>query len=118
MFDAYLLREPDDQNAAVSRASILFWAGKNEEAAEAAEQLRIGDDLGGLALFNLAVLFWRLEKPQLFLSLLRRAINNGYRVIEQVRNLVTEIKINPDQSRELQLILKEFDELIQREKGA
>ncbi|HET6401825.1 MAG TPA: TIR domain-containing protein [Candidatus Kapabacteria bacterium] len=114
VFDRYLLREPEDHQSAVSRAFILLWAGKKEEAAEAAANLLARSELSGVSLYDLGCLFGDLDKPELFVSLFRKAIKNGYREIEQTRNLVNDIT-NPALRRELQLALDELEKVIQQE---
>jgi TolB-like protein len=117
VFVRYLLREPGDQHAALSLAFVLLWAGKKEEAAEAAAHLLDRDDLGGQALHRLGCLFNDLDKPQIFVSLQRKAIGNGYRDIEATRNLLQDIT-DADCQRELQLAINELEEIIAQERIA
>jgi TolB-like protein len=117
VFDRYLLIEPGDQNAAVSRAFILLWVGRKEEATQAADLLRERDDLTGPALHNLGALYAKLDQPRLYLILLRKAIDRGYREIEQTRN--SQFEINDQEiQREFQIILHKLEELVEREKKA
>jgi TolB-like protein/Tfp pilus assembly protein PilF len=116
VFDRYLIREPQDDNAALSRAFVLLWAGMKEEAAQAASLLLKRDDLSGNILYNLGCLFENLGKPELFIALLRKAIDHGYRELEQTRNVDIANK-TPEFKAEFNTILNELEELIEHEKN-
>ncbi len=64
VFDRYLIREPEDQFATVSRAFVLLWAGKKESALEAATLLLKRNDLSGQAIYNLGCLFNDLDQQK------------------------------------------------------
>lgn len=116
VFERYLLREPGDSNAAVSKGFVLHWAGRNAEAMEMADQLFSADNLGGQVKYRLGTLYQILGKPQLYLALLREAIGSGYRELEQTRQFFeTE---NPALKREFQTIITELEETIEREKSS
>ena len=117
VFDRYLLREPDDLNAVVTRGFVLFWAGRKEESAETAVRLLDRDDLSGQALYHLGCLYERIGKPELYLTLLRKAIAHGYREIEQTHNHAFESKDSACEV-EFKTILKELEELIELEAAA
>ncbi|HET6401826.1 MAG TPA: TIR domain-containing protein [Candidatus Kapabacteria bacterium] len=116
VFERYLLREPDDLNAMVTKGFVLHWAGRNVEAAEIADRLFDRDDLSGQALYHLGNLYDYLGKPELYILLLRKAIKHGYREIEGMRNAKFDDKY-PALESEFKEILKEFEELIEREKN-
>ncbi len=116
VFDRYLLREPEDRSAMVSRAFVLLWAGKREEATEAADQLFALEDLGGYALYTLGCLYDNLGKPQLYITLLRKAIDHGYREIDQTRKYVFVTK-DSQCERELNTHIRELEDLAEQEKA-
>jgi adenylate cyclase len=116
VFNRHLLREPADYQAAVSRCYVLLWAGKKDEADQAAAHLLYRNDLTGIALYNLGFLYGLLGKVGLYLTLFRKAIAHGYREIGQTRN----VTFNPDEAPyelEFRKIQGELDQLIEREKG-
>lgn len=114
VYDRYLLHEPSDQHALVSRAQVLLWAGKKEEAVEAASHLLDKDDLDGQALFKFGVLYSNLDKPEVYITLLRKAIDCGYREIEQTRNHRFETKDSAYEA-EFKKIIRELEEIIRSE---
>jgi adenylate cyclase len=115
VFDRHILREPEDQNAAVSRGFVLLWAGKNEEAAISAAQLLEREDISGQALYNLGCLYDSLGKPDVYITLLRKAITQGYREIENTRHYQFQTE-DLEVEKERQALLRELEELIEREK--
>ncbi len=116
VLERYLLREPDDVNAIVTKGFVLHWAGRNAEAGEIADRLFDQIDLGAQVQSRLGSLYQTLGKPELYLCLLREAIKNGYRGIEQTRKTFeTE---DPALAREFQAIISELEELIEREKSS
>jgi len=116
VFDTYLLHEPADQNAAVSRAFVLWWAEQKEAALQAAEELFVGGKLSGNAVYNLGCLYSELGYPDRYLLLLRTAIDRGYREFEQTKNFEFETKeLAAQYEPEFQSLLKEMTELIERE---
>ena len=92
VFERYLDRQPKDSTINVRYAFVLFWAGKQTEASELAESLLDQKELGGYALYNLGCLFDELGNPERFIHLLKKAIQKGYREIEQTRNYVFTTK--------------------------
>jgi TolB-like protein/lipoprotein NlpI len=117
IFDRYMLREPEDSNAALLYCYVLLWAGRKEVAAEAAARLYERSDLSGHAIYNLGFLYSQLGKPKLYISLVRKAIASGYREIEQTRN-ATFLPEESVYEEEFKAILKELEELIEREKNS
>jgi TolB-like protein len=116
VFDRYLIREPHDLNAVVTKGWVLHWAGRNAEATEIADRLFDRDDLSGQALYHLGTLYEDLGKPELYLTLLRKAVQRGYREIEGMRNRSFDTE-DPAFVREFKTILKELEEIIEREKN-
>ncbi len=114
VFERYLLREPKDLNATIEKGFILQWAGRDAEASEIADLLFDRDDLSGQTLYQLGSLYNQLGKPELNLTLLRKAIKHGYREIEGMRNATFESKDSMLES-EFKSILNELEELIERE---
>jgi adenylate cyclase len=115
VFDQYLLREPEDNNAAVSRGFVISWEGNNEEAEETAIHLldRM-DELSGQVLYSLGCLFETLGKPESYVKLIREAINRGYRDIEQLRNHMI-ITTNDKCHQQFEIVIAELEELIKIE---
>jgi adenylate cyclase len=113
VFERHLLREPKDQGAAVSRAFVLLWAGKEKEATEVAMTLLDCADLEDRALFNLGCLFQNLGNPQMFISLFRKAITQGFRDIGIARN--QKLPGDSDIAKEFLVVLNELDEIIKQE---
>ena len=114
IFERYLSREPEDQSVLVSRAFVLFWAGRMQDAEEAAALLLARDDLSGQALYNLGCLFSSLDNQQTFVALFRKAIDRGFRSIEKARSNMLEIN-EPDYRLEFQNLLSELETIIERE---
>ena len=85
IFERHIKMEPYDSTAAVQYAFVLLWAGRMEEAASKANRLLSRDDLSGASLFNLGCLFDWLGNPHRFLSLFRKAIDNGYQIIKETQ---------------------------------
>ncbi|HEY3876436.1 MAG TPA: TIR domain-containing protein [Candidatus Kapabacteria bacterium] len=113
LYDRYLLQEPTDFNAAVSRSLVLFWSGRNAESAEAADKLKERDDLSGYSLYMLGLVFNKLGKPQLFLDLLHRAIDHGYREIGATRSSFRSE--DPELQEQFEQAIQRLDALIEAE---
>ncbi|HET6401828.1 MAG TPA: hypothetical protein VFH95_10555, partial [Candidatus Kapabacteria bacterium] len=114
VFARYLLREPGDQSALVSRAFVLFWADRIQEAEDAAALLLARDDLSGQALYNLGCLFSSAGNQQTFVALFRKAIDRGFRSIEEARSNEVDIQ-EPNYRLEFQQLLSELETIIERE---
>ncbi len=115
VFDRYLQREPDDLNAMVTKGFVLHWADRNVEAAEIADRLFDRNDLSGQTLYHLGNLYEYLGKPELYITLLRKAIAHGYREIEGMRNATFLTEESKSFEPEFKVILKELEAIIERE---
>ena len=114
VFDRHLLREPRDRSAAVSRVWVLHWAAKDTEAKRTGLSILEGDDLDGRALLSLGILFEEMGEPQLFLTLIQKAIERGFRDIRELRSVEIARKY-PAFEQEYQAILSGLEEIIARE---
>jgi adenylate cyclase len=116
VFKQHLLRYPEDHSAMLHYAFILLWAGRPDDASDLAGQLIFLNNLGGHALYNLGCLYDCLGKPDLYISLLTKAIEHGYREIEQTRNYTFTTK-DPECERQLRKIIEELEEVVLQEGG-
>jgi len=115
VFERYLQREPGDINALVEQGTVLHWAGRDTEAGLMADRLFDRDDLSGQTLYQLGTLYEQLGKPKLYLTLIRKAIEHGYREIEGMRNATFETEESKLFEPEFKVILKELEAIIERE---
>ncbi len=115
--DRYLLREPLDDNARVSRALILIWNGHDSEAEIAANALLQNAGLNGNTLYNLGIVFDHLGKPDIRINLFRLSIERGYREIElaKTQNLHTKV---PEHELEFAALVSELERIVAEEKLA
>jgi len=114
VFKHHLLRYPEDHTAILHYALVLLWSGRLDEASELADKLILLDNLGGHALYNLGCLYDCLGKPELYISLLKKAVKQGYREIEQTRNYTFTTK-DLECEQQLKEILKSLEELVRQE---
>jgi tetratricopeptide (TPR) repeat protein len=105
-------RYPDNHNIAINLAYTYLWAGDRDRSLQIAEQLTQAEGIGGLGLMNLASLYDDLGYTDKCIVLLRRAIDKGYRHIEQIANF----KLNDSSFQlELEKVIGELREVIERE---
>ncbi len=114
VFERYVRREPEDLDAALLYAFVLWWAGRELEAQHAARQILARENLSGKILFDLGYLFYFLNEKNMFLPLIQRAIESGYREIETLRNAVHEIS-EPHLRNEIIRLLDELEQTINQE---
>jgi TolB-like protein len=114
IFERYLAMKPLDQTAVVHFTFVLFWAGKIEQAYSLSNELAIRSDLGGHALYNLGCLFDEFGKPHRYIELLQKAIEKGYREIEQTRNYKFTTR-DSECEKELRKIVSELEATIAEE---
>jgi len=113
VFDKHIAREPLDQNVIVSRGYVLLWAGRTNEAMLTANTLLERNDLGANSLYNLGRLFDKLGKPDLFVVLLKKAIEHGYRETDQAFNSVEDESIRDEYEK----VIQGLKEILEKEKG-
>ena len=111
IFDRYLLREPEAYNAAVSRGHVLIWAGRVEEAEVAASRLLENDSLDGQTLHSLGELYDSLGKSKTAIPLWRKAIDRGFRNIEQIRKYAL-LTTDPESERECKELIQDLERLV------
>ncbi len=113
LFDQHLLQYPKDLTADVERAYLLLWAGDRNAAREAVDRISANDHLSGVTLYTLGHLYKKLGSPELYIAFLRKAIDRGYREIEQTRQHFLE---DPALQQEFEALVREMQERIDLEK--
>ncbi len=104
VFEEFVTRDSENASAWCQRALALLWAGKTEAAATAADELSQRPDLPAAILYRLGLLYQKLGKPELYLCCLRRAIEKGYRELEETKQQRHVLK-DP-------ILIEEFDQLL------
>ena len=89
-FERHLKLHPDDEAMRVWYASLLYYAGRTEEAYAAAMKLTSLKD--GVSLFNTAGLFGMLGERAESLRTFRKAMEAGYRNIRHLMEFLTDEK--------------------------
>jgi len=89
-FEKQLKLFPDDENKRVHHALLLHFADKDEEAKAAARKL--GDLKDGLSLYNTAFLQNELQDYEAALITFARAIEAGYRDIQDLKSFLEDDK--------------------------
>jgi TolB-like protein len=85
--ERYLKLHPDDEGRRVWHASLLLCSGKINDAREAAKKLT--DLKQGVSLQNAAILFAKLGEKEEALSIFRKAIETGYKNIQNMNAFLT-----------------------------
>jgi hypothetical protein len=67
-----------------------------------------------MALFNLGGLYDRLGKPEINLELVKKSVDKGFRDIDAFRGSTFE---NPSHTQQMELLIRELEELIANEKA-
>ncbi len=88
LFERHLKLFPDDEARRVCHALLLHWAGRDDDAKEAARRLENLRD--GFALYNTACLQNMLENYEVGLKTFRKAIEAGFRDIRLLKGFLTD----------------------------
>ncbi len=115
IFDRHIAMEPTDVRAVIERAFVLRWAGNREEAFRVADRLRERDNLDPQVLYELACLYSNLGAQTTIVSILRRAIDGGYRNTVEVQNLSLELSLESEVRNEIETLLRDLENLIKTE---
>jgi TolB-like protein len=86
--ERHLKLHPDDEAMSVSRALLLHWSGRTDDAYAAAMKLTNLKD--GASLFNTACLFGKLGDRPEALRTFRKAIEAGFRSISHLKEFLTD----------------------------
>ncbi|HZK77181.1 MAG TPA: tetratricopeptide repeat protein, partial [Candidatus Kapabacteria bacterium] len=113
-FDRYLFRTTENHNATLHYAFVQFWAGNFTKASNLASKLLESDSLSGQSLYNLGCLYDCLGKPEVSILLFERALECGYREIEQTRNYVFTTK-NEECEQAFRKIVARLEAIIEEE---
>ena len=87
-YERYLKLHPDDENNRASRAHLLLWSGRIEEAHAAA--MKLSNLRDGMSLYNTACLFDDLGDYPAALRTFRKAIEVGYRNMRFLKTFLTD----------------------------
>ncbi len=85
IYERYVRLTPDDYNARVQLATILGYCGRSADSVAEADRFSAIESLDGVTCYNLACLYLNANMPDRGMSLLRRAVRNGFHNIESIR---------------------------------
>lgn len=97
LYRKHLKLFPDDENMRVKCASLLYFAGRDEEAKDAVQ--RLGDLRDGGALYNTACLHCELGDYALGLRVFRKALDAGYRNVKRIKSFLSEKEVDDAELR-------------------
>ncbi len=108
LFERHVRLTPDDYHARVHLATILGYCGRTADSVAEADRLSAIESLDGIACYNLACLYLNRNMSERGMTLLRRAVQKGFRAIEVFRR-------DPDLAPlrgtpEFEELMKELDE--------
>lgn len=109
-YEKHVRFNPDDVNAQVQLAMVLYFAARPEEAKLKADELVLEKTIDGNALYNLTCLYLKLTDTSRALATLRRSIEAGFTDIKLFRT-------DPDlallrESPEFEVLMGELEEKI------
>ncbi len=85
IFERHVRLTPDDYNARVQLANILGFCGRPADSIAEADKLSAIESIDGNPCYNLACLYLNANLPERGMSLLRRAVQKGFRSMETFR---------------------------------
>jgi adenylate cyclase len=109
-YERHLKLHPDDEFASINRAFLLHFAGRDEDAREAARSLSNIRD--GVSLFNIAILQGTLKDYESALRTSRKAIEAGFRDIQHLNAFLNDeddigkLKGTPEHEEVMQMVEK------------
>lgn len=112
LFQKQILHFPDNIHLQLNYAYVLICAKKSEEALSQLEDLLRHSNLDGFTLYNIGAFYDELGYPDKNIELFNRAIENGYRDIDNMRNYVIRDQTYQPQVNEL---VTELEEIIRTE---
>ncbi len=108
IFARYTRLNPDDYYTRAQFGNILSISGKRSDALYAADELSAVESLEGGALYNLACLYLHCNAPIRGMEHLRRAVQKGFRDIDEFRR---DPDLDPLRGTpEFEELMKELDE--------
>ncbi len=112
IFEKEVLQNPHSSHLKMMLAHIYFWADHSEKALSEVDQLIARSDLDGFVLFNIGGLYGLMGNHAMNITLIKRAVENGFRGIEVLRNFKLQ---DPEHNDELEHILRMVEEKIKEE---
>ncbi len=85
IYERHVRLAPDDYHARVHLAHILRYCGRTADSVAEADRLSAVESLDGGPCYNLACLYLNANLPDRGMSLLRRAVQKGFRNLEDFR---------------------------------
>ncbi len=112
-FEKELKKDPSSIQLRMMLAYAYHWSGNSEMAHNELQILEKREDLGGMLMFNLGGLYNLLGKPDENIMMIERAVENGFREIESIRNCTFE---NDKHSAKLKAIIIHLEQIIENER--
>lgn len=113
IYERHVRLNPDDYHARVRLAGILGWCGRLEDSFAEADKLAAVTSLDGFVCYNLACLYLNQNMRERGISLLQRAIQEGFSDVDLIRH---DPDLDPLRGTpEFEKLMKELEEKVAKE---